>query len=163
MFSGYLSFKGILYLPLVILTAVSADFIGTSILYTIFYFSGFLHYETQPSWVPVSEKKINVFSLRISKGGKWAIYMGRVTPFVRGYTSIITGLLQIKPRIFLSIAFVSAIIWASACVVTGRILGPYWIYVGNKMESMKFNILLPVLIILIIGSMLYFKKRKQIP
>ena len=40
-FSGYLAFKGILYLPLVILAAVSADFIGTNILYFTFYFAFF--------------------------------------------------------------------------------------------------------------------------
>ena len=34
MFSGYLSFKGLLYLPFVIFTVISADFIGTNILYT---------------------------------------------------------------------------------------------------------------------------------
>src|SRR5665811_2130434 len=89
MFSGYLSFKGLLYLPSVILTVVLADFIGTNILYFIFYSAGPFIMQKKPKWIPLSDKMISRLSDRISKGGKLSIYIFRVTPFTRGYTSVI--------------------------------------------------------------------------
>lgn len=35
-FSGYLSFKGFLFFPVTLLTVITADFIGTNILYFLF-------------------------------------------------------------------------------------------------------------------------------
>ncbi len=165
MFSGYLTFKGIIYLPLVILTAMSADFIGTVLLYTVFYFFGTYILKHKPRWLPISDKKVNDFSSRISKGGQWSIYIGRFTPLVRGYTSVITGFLRIKPVIFLPIALITATAWSAAYVIAGRMLGPYWSYAGNKMGEIKFITLITVLIILIIITIRYFRKatkRKQI-
>lgn len=161
MFSGYLAYKGILYLPFVILISVSADIIGTGILYTLFYFLGNYILKHKPRWFPISEKSIHKYTSQISKGGKWTIYVCRVTPFVRGYTSIIAGLLQIKARIFLTIALISAITWSAICVITGYLLGPYWSYAGEKLGSAKFIILIAALIIVIIILFRYFKNRSD--
>src|ERR1039458_2096983 len=159
MFSGYLAFKGILNLPFVILVSVSADIIGTGILYTLFYFLGNYILKHKPRWFPLSDKSIEKYSSKISKGGKWTIYICRVTPFVRGYTSIIAGLLQIKSKIFLPIALISAITWSVTCVLIGFFLGPYWNLAGEKLESLKFIILVVALIILAIILLKYLKKR----
>jgi len=160
MFSGYLTFKGILTLPTVILVVVSADFIGTNILYTVFYFFGIYILKHKPRWFPISRNTIDKLSNRVSKGGRWTIYVGRITPFIRGYTSVITGLLKIKPGIFLPIALISALTWSSVYVITGRILGPYLNYAGAKMGNVKFIMLLVLLIIiLIIVAVRYFKKQ----
>ena len=162
MFSGYLAFKGILNLLFVILVSVSADIIGTGILYTLFYFLGNYILKHKPRWFPLSDKSIEKYSSKISKGGKWTIYICRVTPFVRGYTSIIAGLLQIKSKIFLPIALISAITWSVTCVLIGFFLGPYWNLAGEKLESLKFIILVVALIILAIILLKYLKKRSAI-
>jgi membrane protein DedA with SNARE-associated domain len=161
MFSGYLAYKGILYLPFVIFVSVSADIIGTGILYTLFYFLGNCILKHKPRWFPISEKSINKYTSQISQGGKWTIYVCRVTPFVRGYTSIIAGLLQIKAGIFLPIALISAITWSAICVITGYFLGPYWSYAGEKLGNAKLIILLAGLIFLILIFYRYFKKRSD--
>ena len=162
LFSGYLSFKEILSLPLVILTSVAADFIGTNILYFVFYFFGQYILRHKPRWLPISEKTIHKLSAKISAGGLWTIYIGRITPFIRGYTSVITGLLQIKPRVFLPIAIISATTWSSVCVITGRLLGPYWSFVGYKTGNLKFIILTLVALILCLVIFRYLKKRAAI-
>ena len=161
-FCGYLSYKGILNLPFVILTATFADFIGTNILYTIFYFFGRYILEHKPRWLPISEKTIAKLRNRISTGGLWTIFLGRLTPFIRGYTSVITGFLQIKPKLFLPIAIISALIWSSACVIAGRMLGPYWSYAENKIGVIKFMILIAVLVVLTIVTVKYLQNRSTI-
>jgi alkaline phosphatase len=160
-FSGYLTFKGVLYLPFVIMIAMLADFIGTNILYIIFYFFGRYILQHKPRWLPISEKTINRINARITKGGIWAIFIGRLTPFIRGYTSVVTGFLQIKPKVFLPIAIISAALWSSTCVIIGRILGPYWSDSENKIENVKIIILISFSIILIIFSVRYFRKRAR--
>jgi len=163
MFSGYLTFKGILFLPYVILAAIFADFIGTNMLYFIFYISGAYILQHKPLWLPLPIKTINKFSKKISEGGLYTIYLGRLIPFLRGYTSVITGLLHIKPGIFLPIAIISATIWSSAFVLTGRILGPYFNYAGNNVRSEKYIMLIAVVIILgIITTIRYFRKRTKL-
>jgi membrane protein DedA with SNARE-associated domain len=160
MFTGFLAFKGILSLPIVILVTISADFIGTNILYFVFYYFGAYILQHKPRWLPISQKAIDKLSKRISTGGKWAIYVGRITPFIRGYTSVITGLLQIKPMIFLPIAIISAATWSLVCVVIGRMLGPYLNYTGTNMGTVKYIMLTVVLIILVsIIAVKYFQKR----
>jgi len=149
-FSGYLTYKSILSLPLVILTAVTADFSGTNILYFAFYFFGRYILKHKPRWLPISEKRIDALSSRLLKGGLWRIYLGRITPFIRGYTSVITGLLQVKPKIFLPIAFVSGLSWAAVCVTSGYILGPYWSSAGDKLAQAK----IPVLVVA--GTLIFF-------
>ena len=159
MFSGFLTLKGILFLPFVILTALSADFIGTNILYTVFYFFGAFLLQHKPRWFPFSQKAIDKVKKRVASGGKWTIYIGRLTPFIRGYTSVITGLLQIKPKIFLPIALISATTWSTVCIMTGRILGPYVDYAGSNLKNMKYVMLSIALIVLTLIIVRYFNKR----
>ena len=158
-FSGYLAFKGILYLPLVILAAVSADFIGTNILYFTFYFFGSYIIEHKPSWLPVSEKKFNTLTQRLSNKGQWTIYLGRLTPFIRGYTSVVTGFLRIKPIVFLPIAIISALTWATLYIVTGRIIAPYW---NNAQAAIThYRLIIPLVtlgIFLIVGIIYLLRK-----
>jgi membrane protein DedA with SNARE-associated domain len=124
MFSGYLTFKGFLYMPFVVFTAISADFIGTNILYFLFYKTGSVIIDKKPKWFPLSDKVLENLRRKISLGGQLTIYIFRLTPFTRGYASVISGLLQIKPKIFLPIAIYSAVTWATVYILLGHFLGP---------------------------------------
>ena len=57
LFSGYLVSTGVLKFPLVFLAAVSADFIGTTVLYFVFYLFGSRIIAKKPSWLPISVQK----------------------------------------------------------------------------------------------------------
>ena len=160
LFSGYLSFKGLLYLPFVIFTVISADFIGTNILYVIFYNAGLYIMRKKPRWIPLSSTMIDRLSRKISEGGQFNIFIFRVTPFTRGYTSVITGLLHIKPGIFLPIAFVSATAWATIYAVIGYFIGPSWNLFSNDIGSFKY-ILLAVLVIILSMVLLVYYYRKN--
>jgi membrane protein DedA with SNARE-associated domain len=145
-FSGYLSFKGILFLPLVLLTATAADFIGTNILYFIFYYAGTGILAKKPKWIPVSEKTLNNLSEKISAGRNYNIFIFRLTPFTRGYTSVLTGLFRISSRVFLPIAFFSAVTWASIYVVVGYMAGPSWNLFSQYLGNFKY-IMVAILLI----------------
>ena len=148
MFSGYLSFKGLLFFPYVVITAISADFIGTNILYFLFYNTGTLIIQKKPKWIPLSAKMINRLTNKISKGGKLSLFIFRLTPFTRGYTSVIAGLLQVKPRVFLPIALISAGIWSSIYVLTGHYIGPSWDLFTQNLGNFKYIMMAVLAVIL---------------
>jgi membrane protein DedA with SNARE-associated domain len=160
MFSGYLSFKGLLYLPFVIFTVISADFIGTNILYVIFYNVGPYIIQKKPKWVPFSATMVDRLSRKISEGGQFSIFIFRVTPFTRGYTSVITGLLHIKPRIFLPIALISASAWATIYAVAGYIIGPSWNMVTKDIGSFKYIMLAVLITIFCTVLFIYYYRKK---
>jgi membrane protein DedA with SNARE-associated domain len=126
LFSGFLSTQNILSLPLVILTVVLADFLGTSVLFFVFYSFGTQLLERKPKWLPMSKHNIEHLSNFVSARGLWGIYMGRLIPYLRGYVSVAAGLLKFSPKKFLSMVFLSAITWSGGYVIAGHIAGPYW-------------------------------------
>ncbi len=145
LFCGYLSYHGILSWPYLIMVALSADFIGTNILYFTFYFFGSYILRKKRRWLFISKRTIARLSGKIRRKGRWIIYIFRLTPFIRGYTSVISGLLQIKPKLFLLIAFLSAATWSAAYISIGRLLGPYINFNDNNLEK---NVRIAILIVL---------------
>jgi membrane protein DedA with SNARE-associated domain len=148
LFSGYLAFSGALSLWLVVLTAVSADCIGTTILYAVFYRFGKLIVGHPPRWLPVSPMRIAQVVDRISTRQQRSIYIGRLIPFLRGYVSVAAGILTVSPKIFIPAVVVSAITWSGGYVIAGRILGPYWEHIAARIGRIESLILLVTLIVI---------------
>jgi len=148
LFSGYLAYTGTLSLTKVILTAISADFIGTGILYFTFYaLSKHYLYKNPPKWTAKLVGKLDSLKKRISSGNQWGIFMGRLTPFLRGYVSVAAGTLQIKPKQFLTTVMLSAIVWSGGLALTGYLLGPYWNNMEKKVGAFQFGGLIILLVI----------------
>jgi membrane protein DedA with SNARE-associated domain len=162
MFTGYLAYKGLLFLPLLILTAVGADFSGTCILYFLFYKAGSVILKRKPKWLPLSEKILNRLSKKIPQSGGFTLFLFRLTPFTRGYASVIAGLIGIKTKAFLPIAIGSAVMWASFYTVTGYIIGPVWDQFALQLDNFRyFMIGILILIILIVIVTNYSLNREK--
>jgi membrane protein DedA with SNARE-associated domain len=161
MFSGYLSFKGLLFLPFVIITVFFADFLGTNLLYFIFYSTGTIVLKRKPKWFPLSESVIDRLSKKISNGGQLSIFIFRLTPFTRGYASVISGLLQVKPKIFLPIAFISAITWASVYIIIGNLIGPSWDVYAIHIVSLKYILLVIVAVSICITLFVNYRNSRR--
>lgn len=160
LFSGYLSFKGLLFIPYVILTAVCADFIGTNILFFLFYYMGTLIMKKKPKWFPLSSKLLDRLTANISTGGQLSMYIFRLTPFTRGYTSVIAGLLRVKARVFLPITLISAITWATVYVVIGNLIGPSWNLFSENIGDFKYYMLTVLVVIICMFLLIYYIRRK---
>ena len=159
-FLGYLAFKGVLSLPILILIALSADFMGTNILYFVFYFLGEYILKHKSRWLPISRKTIGKISKQFTKGGLLKIYFLRLTPFVRGYTSVVAGLLQVKPKFFLPIAFLSALTWSGFYIVIGKMIGSHWSLFEKNIYTIKNAILLIVASALVLFMLRYFIRQR---
>src|SRR5574341_723231 len=99
LFSGYLTSIGKLNFISVWITVTAADTMGSSLLYVLFYSCGQRLLQKWPHVIPTSQ--LTYFTARVSHQDRWSIYVGRLMPFVRGYTAVAAGLLKIPPGIFL--------------------------------------------------------------
>jgi membrane protein DedA with SNARE-associated domain len=161
-FSGYLVFKGVLFLPYLLLTCVLADFIGTCLLYFLFSKSGEFILANKPRWIPISSKTIHKLSLKINSRGLYGVFIFRLTPFTRGYASVISGLLQIKTKPFLTIALGSALTWSTVYIIIGYIIGPYWsIFLQNILNFKYIMISVILFAMLIIFIVFRFSKARK--
>jgi membrane protein DedA with SNARE-associated domain len=156
--AGYMIFMGVLKFIFVLLTAIFADFVATIILHTIFYFSGVFILKSKIKWLPIPYKTIYYVKRRVEEGGISAIYIGRLMPFIRGYTSVIAGLLQIKLTRYIPVALITAIIWSTVYIVAGVLLGPIWDHLSISLNDLKHVIFtVSILIFAIISSRLIVK------
>jgi 1,2-diacylglycerol-3-alpha-glucose alpha-1,2-galactosyltransferase len=166
LFAGYLSFKGMLFFPGVLLLIITADFTGTMTLYVLFYFFGNYLMAHKPKWFPLSNASLDRLQLKITRGGRWAVFLCRITPFIRGYTSVVSGLLRLKPKWFIPIACISSILVCGTYVILGEVFGPYWNEVAAKLNTFRYEALTVVLLIASIYSILklntVLKEKKKV-
>ncbi|MVN21412.1 DedA family protein [Mucilaginibacter arboris] len=160
LFSGYLAYTGALKLYFVLLIIISADFLGANILYSTFYFFGPTILSHKPKWFPLSTEKINKVSAKIANGGLWSVFLGRITPFIRGYISVIVGLLHIKPKSYVPITLITACLVTCTYVLLGHLLGPYWEQVAAKLTTIKYTVFFMVVLIACILAIRYFYRKK---
>jgi membrane protein DedA with SNARE-associated domain len=158
-FTGYLSYKGVLYLPFVILTAIGADLVGASILYLIFYTSGIFLTRKKPKWLPVSEKKINQFREKINKGGWSSIFLFRLVSVTRGYAAVISGLLHINLRIYVPTVIMAAVTWTAFYSILGFILGPSSNKIFSNPEHFKYFLFAILFIVLSISIFVWLRNK----
>lgn len=160
LFSGYLAFTGALKLYLVLLVIITADVLGANILYTVFYYFGPVIIRNKPKWFPLSTERIDKISARVSKNGLWTVFFGRITPLIRGYISVIVGLLHISPQKYVPITLITAIIVTCTYVNLGFVFGPYWTLVAAKLATVKYIVLVLILIIAVFMLIKYFRRKK---
>lgn len=125
-FSGYMSFMGYMNLPFTILAAAGGDLFAGFLIYFIFHFFGKVILQRKPKWIPISTPKLNEISQRIENKGITFVFLGRLTPFVRGYIAVISGLLQFSFKKFGLVMGITSPLWASFYIITGYFFGPYW-------------------------------------
>ena len=164
LFSGYLTSVGKLDFITVLITVIAADAIGSSLLYMIFYCFGQRLLQKWSHVIPTS--KLAYLTARVSHQDRWSIYVGRLMPFIRGYTAVAAGLLKIPPGIFLPAVLLSALTWSGGYVIAGKLLGDEYAHVIQKLGIGKVVLTVLVLLCLIgfLGPHVYhWLKKKNVP
>src|SRR5262249_2293604 len=162
LFSGYLTSIGKLDFTIVLITVITADTIGSSVLYMAFYYFGQRVLQKWPRVIPTT--KLAYLTARVSHKNRWSIYVGRHIPFLRGYTAVAAGLLKIPPGIFLPAILLSALTWSGGYVIAGKLLGHEYVHVVSKLAVGKIILVLLILIMIIIflGTRMYhYSKNKN--
>ena len=164
LFSGYLTSVGKLDFLTVLIIVTAADTLGSSLLYMTFYCFGQRLLQKWSHVLPTS--KLAYLTARVSHQDRWSLYVGRLIPFIRGYTAVAAGLLKIPPGIFLPAVLLSALTWSGGYIIAGKLLGHEYATVVQKLGIGK--VVLAVLALLCIIGFLgphvyHWLKNKRIP
>jgi len=140
LFSGYLSSIGQLNFGDVFCASVAGDFIGTSVLYGLFYFFAPWILKHLPKKLPL--EKIEQFKAKLAARAFGGVYIGRLMPYLRGYASVAAGLLKVPPKIFFPAVILSAVTWSGGYAIIGYLLGDRWTVLATKLGSVELILLL---------------------
>lgn len=160
LFSGYLSYSGVLKASLVLLAVVLGDLLASFILFELFYFFGKKVMERKPKWLPISEEKLHRIKKKIDSTGLFGTYLGRVTPFIKGYVSVVCGLLRVSQKKYSFILITTSVAWSMIYVGGGYLAGPYFKDMALLTERHLF--LLPAAILLVYLLFQLIKKKSLI-
>lgn len=149
-FSGYLAFTGVLNISWVILSAIVGDLLASFILFEAFYFFGKVILERKPKWIPISKEKMDKMNLRIQESGQTGTFIGRLTPFIKGYVSVLSGLLRMSQKKYGITLLSTSIIWSAAYVSFGYFIGPQL----NKYTALLYIIPAIALVVVLVFHLL---------
>ncbi len=158
LFAGALTVIGGLSFWLTFLIAVAADVVGTTLLFTVFYFFERYIMEKISKWKGVNEK-LDKIKAKLLQRGRWGIFIGRLMPYLRGYVSVAAGILNMPYKIFIPMVALSALLWSGGYVTLGHFLGTKWQSVAEFIGRYQW-ILLVALVVFLVGWG-YLRHRKK--
>jgi membrane protein DedA with SNARE-associated domain len=116
--------------------------------------------DRKPKWLPISEAKMEKLKNKIDASGQFGTYVGRVTPFIKGYVSVLCGLLRVSQKKYGFILVTTSVAWALVYVVGGYVAGPYFKDMALLNERHLF--MLPAGVMLVFILIQLFKKKLMI-
>lgn len=163
-FSGYLGFIGMLNPLLIIASAFAGDVLGSGILYSVFFLFGKNIMIRKPRWIPISDQKLEKLSRKIRNNGFGGVFLGRVTPFMRGYVAVLLGLMNYPIRKYAGVLLSTALLWAGFYTGVGYALGPYWKSFSGYLSNLRYFMgLIPgaILFIVVVKQVIKYRMAKM--
>ncbi|MBB3186065.1 DedA family protein [Microbacter margulisiae] len=148
--SGYLAYSNLFILPEIIVTAFAADILAAAILYILFGLIGKFIITQKPKWFPISYVRLQKMSETVDKRGWKGIFIGRLTPFIRGYAAVACGFLHVKRSHYFSAVAFSSAIWAIFYITIGYMAGPHWDKFSQEIVYLPYFLLaVPATVVII--------------
>lgn len=145
---GYLASQNNFILILVLLTAITADIIGTILLYIVFYFFGKVIIKHKPTWLKVNKEKLISIKSKIVSRKSRTIFFLRITPFLRGYISVFAGIMHFPFKVYFKQIVLSAILWTGGWVILGWYTNQYFQDVYHLVKgNNNFKILIVIVFV----------------
>jgi len=95
------------------------------------------------------------------KGEKAPCFFCRCVPIVRSLISIPAGMSRMRMVPFLILTLAGSLVWNTALVTAGAVAGASWERILDVLHTYSNAAVLAAGVISLIGSSLYFRKRKE--
>ncbi len=154
-FAGYLSVKGDLNFYIVIFLSTVANLIGSMILYGVGFKYGRLFVSRYGKYLLLEERHLNYVEKLFERYGSIIIFLGRLTPGVRTYISVVAGAGKMAVYPFLIYTLTGSFIWNFFLTYVGVVLGENWEIITPYLDMIS----VVAIIILIIIGILYIRRR----
>jgi membrane protein DedA with SNARE-associated domain len=134
-FTGYLVFKGNLFLPLAFAAALAGSLTGITISYTLGRTFGLKLIHRYGRYVRITEDHVMRAHAWFERVGHWGLTFGYFVPGVRHLTAYAAGMSAVEPAQFAVFAYTGGVLWVSAFLGLGYFLGERWQVVEKHIES----------------------------
>jgi membrane protein DedA with SNARE-associated domain len=131
---GYLASKNNFSLTLVLLIAILADILGAFLIYFSFYFFGQTLKKYKPTWLKISSKNIASIKSKMINSSNKDLLLIRLTPFVRGYISVIAGIIHLPSKKYSKAIVISSFLWTGGWIILGFITSQYFQFFINSIN-----------------------------
>ena len=163
-FGGYMTTYSNLNVPLVILSSTLGSLVGAIVLY---YIGKILNKERLKKIVSgkigkilcLKQDDIDQADTWFDKRGEKCVFFCRFVPIVRSLISIPAGMSEMNLSKFFLYTTIGSLIWNSVLVILGSVVGENWESIVSIFDTYS-NIALILLIILFIGFVIWFYKKK---
>jgi membrane protein DedA with SNARE-associated domain len=160
--TGSLAAQGKLFAPLLVMVAVAGSTTGSLIAYTIGWKGGRPLVLRLGRLIRLHETKLAQAEDWFARWGDRAIFISRMTPFVRTVASFPAGISQMPLRRFIIAVIAGSTIWCTFFVYLGVALGKNWRIALSLLNHYTVPALL-VLALLIAGYLYLHHWLKQAP
>jgi len=153
-FAGVLAYQGHLDLVLVIVIGSLAELGGSYLSYAVGRIGGRPLVERLARYVLITRSDIQRAERFFAGRGAWAVAVGRMLPFIRAFTSLVAGLIEVPAIQFGVFSLLGTVIYVTALSVIGYELGSAWGSLSHYL-SIGSYVLVAVVLLAIIGFVIY--------
>jgi membrane protein DedA with SNARE-associated domain len=153
-FAGVLAYQGHLNLALVIIIGSLAELAGSYASYAVGRLGGKPLVHKLGRYVLVTEGDVSRAERFLAGRGAWAVPVGRMLPFIRAFTSIVSGLVRIPAARFGVLSLIGTVIYATALSLIGYGLGSAWQKVNHGLTLAGYA-LFAIVVIAIVAFVVY--------
>jgi membrane protein DedA with SNARE-associated domain len=153
-FAGVLAYEGHLSLVLVIIIGTIAELAGSYASYAVGRVGGHPLVHRLGRYVLVTQSDVARAERFLTGRGAWALPVGRMLPFVRAFTSIVAGLVDIPPVRFGVLNLIGTVVYAVALSSIGYGLGSAWNSIDHGLTIAGY-LLFAIVVIAIVAFVVY--------
>ena len=153
-FAGVLAYEGHLNLVLVIVIGSLAELGGSYLSYAVGRIGGRPLVERLARYVLITRSDIQRAERFFAGRGAWAVAVGRALPFVRAFTSLVAGLIEVPAIQFGLFSLLGTVVYVTVLSVIGYQLGSAWGTLSHYL-SIGSYVLVAVVVIAVVGFVVY--------
>lgn len=153
-FAGVLAYQGHLNLALVIIIGSLAELGGSYTSYFVGRIGGRPLVQRLGRYVLVTESDVDRAERFLIGRGIWAVPVARMLPFIRAFTSIVAGVVQIPPVRFGLLSLTGTVIYAAVLSSIGYGVGSAWQSVSHSL-SVAGYVIFALVVVAIVGFVVY--------
>lgn len=161
-FAGFLAYKGVFSLPVVLVINSVGALAGSALCYWIGAAGGKPFLLRYGKYVFIRAHDIEKTEKWFQRHGKATIFFARLVPVIRHIISLPAGVARMPLKTFLLQTFLGSTLWGSFLIFLGYYLGEHWETVANKLKQFDLVIgLVIVVAVLAIAIRFYVKRRRE--
>lgn len=158
-FSGFLAYKGVVNIYLIILVGTAGNLLGSILSYYLGYYGGYPLLEKFGKYILITDKDIKRAHVWFQEKGDFAVFFTRILPVFRTFISLPAGIAKMDIKKFTLYTFLGILIWDTILVYLGYYFSYNWKIIYTFIDNLSIYFFL--FLILLIGIYIYRHIKKK--